>query len=273
MISTCDGKGITIAKLSYSPFGEQLSSSTNASYLLPDASIPFTFSTKAVDASELSYYGFRFYNPEIGRWLSRDLIEENGGWNLYSFIENNALSKVDMKGLVGQPKDCCCCCAEDIKLSNIKSFYDSNMHYGNSYDINITVKYIDHETNRNDCKLKWEEKTNQPYDVDPGQTMIGGYWNDMFKIFTTSPSIIAANAAWNGRLMPCPGSEPVSFSDEPTEGIYNKDYKRFLFIRITVESGVGCPCEKPFARVNIEQILEVDKAGNKKEPIFRFTYE
>ncbi|MEK9178999.1 MAG: RHS repeat-associated core domain-containing protein, partial [Patescibacteria group bacterium] len=38
----------------------------------------FTFSTKPVDASGLSYYGFRFYNPELGRWMSRDPISELG---------------------------------------------------------------------------------------------------------------------------------------------------------------------------------------------------
>jgi RHS repeat-associated protein len=32
-------------------------------------------------------YGFRFYNSTTGRWLSRDPIEEEGGINLYGFVD------------------------------------------------------------------------------------------------------------------------------------------------------------------------------------------
>jgi RHS repeat-associated protein len=43
--------------------------------------------------------GARFYSPELGRWLSRDPIEENGGINLFVFVENNTISGVDAIGL------------------------------------------------------------------------------------------------------------------------------------------------------------------------------
>jgi RHS repeat-associated protein len=73
---------------------------TDAYCLLPNASsIPFTFSTKAVDSSGLSYYGFRFYNAEMGRWLSRDPIREKGGENLYEMCSNNLINKNDLLGL------------------------------------------------------------------------------------------------------------------------------------------------------------------------------
>ncbi len=39
-----------------------------------------------------------FYNPTTGRWLSRDPIEENGGLNLYGFLQNS-VNKVDRLGL------------------------------------------------------------------------------------------------------------------------------------------------------------------------------
>lgn len=29
-----------------------------------------------------------FYNPQMGRWMTRDPIEEKGGNNLYAFCEN-----------------------------------------------------------------------------------------------------------------------------------------------------------------------------------------
>jgi uncharacterized protein RhaS with RHS repeats len=40
-----------------------------------------------------------FYNPNSGRWLSRDPIEENGGINLVGFVSNCALSQIDELGL------------------------------------------------------------------------------------------------------------------------------------------------------------------------------
>lgn len=62
---------------------------------------PFRFSTKYEDReSGLLYYGFRYYSPELGRWLSLDPIAENGGVNLYSFAVNSAVNHVDGLGAV-----------------------------------------------------------------------------------------------------------------------------------------------------------------------------
>ena len=41
-----------------------------------------------------------FYDPTIGRWLSRDPIEEQGGKNLYGFVHCNAVNEFDVLGLV-----------------------------------------------------------------------------------------------------------------------------------------------------------------------------
>jgi len=43
-----------------------------------------------------------FYNPQSGRWLSRDPIEEKGGLLLYAFINNNPVNGYDADGRVGQ---------------------------------------------------------------------------------------------------------------------------------------------------------------------------
>lgn len=42
---------------------------------------------------------FGYYNPEQGRWLSRDPSEEIGGENLYAMVENCPISKADFLGL------------------------------------------------------------------------------------------------------------------------------------------------------------------------------
>lgn len=42
---------------------------------------------------------FRAYDPQVGRWLSRDPIGENGGLNLYGYCGNNPLIFTDPYGL------------------------------------------------------------------------------------------------------------------------------------------------------------------------------
>ena len=46
------------------------------------------------------------YDPNIGRWISRDPIAESGGVNLYGFVGNQTLSRFDYLGLniVAPPK-------------------------------------------------------------------------------------------------------------------------------------------------------------------------
>lgn len=89
-ISACDDKGEISAKLIYAPFGEIIEH-TNV--------VPFSFSTKSNDSSGLFYYGYRLYSPDLGRWLSRDPIGENGGSPLYIFGNNSPINHYDIVGL------------------------------------------------------------------------------------------------------------------------------------------------------------------------------
>jgi RHS repeat-associated protein len=52
------------------------------------------------DDSGLYNYGYRYYNPQLGRWASRDPIGESGGVNLYVFVGNNGPNEVDLLGMV-----------------------------------------------------------------------------------------------------------------------------------------------------------------------------
>ena len=47
----------------------------------------------------VSYYGFRYYVPETGRWLSRDPIGERGGLNVYGFVRNEVINSYDLLGM------------------------------------------------------------------------------------------------------------------------------------------------------------------------------
>jgi RHS repeat-associated protein len=87
--------GTKTAEYEYSPFGIVLKQTG------PQANTnPFRFSNKYHDAETgLVYYGYRYYNPETGRWINRDPIGEKGGENIYGFASNNALSFFDILGM------------------------------------------------------------------------------------------------------------------------------------------------------------------------------
>jgi RHS repeat-associated protein len=89
--------GTISAQYEYGPFGEVV----RASGALAAAN-PFRFSTRIQDEETGSlYYGFRYYLPAVGIWLSRDLVGERGGYNLYAFVQNAPLTKIDLLGLAG----------------------------------------------------------------------------------------------------------------------------------------------------------------------------
>ncbi|AZZ36488.1 hypothetical protein CIK05_06685 [Bdellovibrio sp. qaytius] len=64
---------------------------------------PFGFSGGLYDANTtLVQFGARWYDPEIGRWLSKDPSLFNGGENLYAYAENNPINLIDVTGLSPQ---------------------------------------------------------------------------------------------------------------------------------------------------------------------------
>ena len=91
-----DAQGNVVAQYTYDAFGKLISSSG------PKADVfSFRYSTKYYDPETgLYYYGYRFYSPELMRWISRDPIGEEGGVNLYAACCNDLLSSFDFNGLV-----------------------------------------------------------------------------------------------------------------------------------------------------------------------------
>ena len=84
--------GLTTYTATFEVFGNVLTSEQ-------ESLTPFGFSTKYTDRETgLLYYGFRYYDPERGRWLNRDPIAERGGLNLYGFVGNDGVNDVDKLG-------------------------------------------------------------------------------------------------------------------------------------------------------------------------------
>jgi RHS repeat-associated protein len=101
--------GTVTAQYEYGPFGEPIRVSGAA------ASNPFRFSTKYQDdETDLVYYGYRYYVPSTGRWLSRDPLSNSRtdelrktrlknprqGFPPYRAMENNAIVIHDYLGLM-----------------------------------------------------------------------------------------------------------------------------------------------------------------------------
>lgn len=87
--------GAVAARYEYGPFGELLRATGPMAFVNP-----FRFSTKYQDEeSGFLYYGYRYYDPTVGRWASRDPLEEKGGLNLFGFVYNSPRQYIDRNGL------------------------------------------------------------------------------------------------------------------------------------------------------------------------------
>ena len=94
VIRYLDVGGNTVAQYTYDAFGKHISKSGPLADFFRHR-----FSTKYFDVeTELYYYGYRFYHPGLMRWLNRDPLEEDGGINLYEFVDNSTISIFDPIG-------------------------------------------------------------------------------------------------------------------------------------------------------------------------------
>jgi RHS repeat-associated protein len=68
----------------------------------PGTNIEATFQTIGRyyhhEPSGLDLALYRAYDPELGRWISEDPLEEEGGLNLYGFVGNGPIGAIDLLG-------------------------------------------------------------------------------------------------------------------------------------------------------------------------------
>ena len=91
VIGYWDEDGDLVAEYAYDAFGNTIYEDGDMADFFPHR-----FSTKYYDAeTDLYYYGYRYYSPSLGRWISRDPKEEKGGHNLFVACNNQLLFRID----------------------------------------------------------------------------------------------------------------------------------------------------------------------------------
>ena len=125
--------GTIAAHYEYSPFGEIVVQSGDMA-----DSFTHRFSTKPwCGVTGLSEYLFRKYGPGMGRWLSRDPLEESVGLALYWFVRNQAVSDCDVLGLCE-----CGDCEIKIKTQGSITAWDAQIVVGFNSTAGINPKEL-----------------------------------------------------------------------------------------------------------------------------------
>ena len=90
-----DTSGNLDAAYEYDPFGKLIRYAGTRR-----ASMSLLYGTKYTDMETgLIYFGHRYYDPRQGRFINRDPIGEEGGYNLYRFVGNSPVNRLDFLGL------------------------------------------------------------------------------------------------------------------------------------------------------------------------------
>jgi|GEM_PF-1756731 len=99
IVAVVDGAdGSLVASFEHGPFGEPISETGESDVC------PFRWQTKWYDPELKGYYfGYRYYDPHNGRWLSRDPMGEAGGFNRYAYCGNDPINRWDYLGLDSAP--------------------------------------------------------------------------------------------------------------------------------------------------------------------------
>lgn len=74
----------------YTAYGEELTDNKLS---------PWRFASKRVDETGLVFFGRRYYQPTLGRWITQDPQGFDDGPNLYAYLGNSPLSRFDLYGL------------------------------------------------------------------------------------------------------------------------------------------------------------------------------
>jgi len=126
--------GTLQASYIYDPYGRYLSGTGTLlmSNVMRFSSKPW-IGFQGAATSGLYYYGYRFYDPYLQRWLNRDPISERAGQNVYAFVHNRPTS---LRDPFGESVSCPCSqsdalgTASVLAARHIEKTLDTGLEYG-----------------------------------------------------------------------------------------------------------------------------------------------
>ena len=133
------------AHYDYAPFGavSRTSRATRVTNRDLISENPFRFSSEYHDApTSLVYYNYRHYQTYVGRWCTREPLEEMTRFGIYGFVKNSPTFYVDCLGLEGKTThgtrkcDKCDSCDQLFKQTALWV-----AHYNERYDELMLDKY------------------------------------------------------------------------------------------------------------------------------------
>uniref|UniRef100_UPI0024E1AE5F RHS repeat domain-containing protein n=1 Tax=Parachlamydia acanthamoebae TaxID=83552 RepID=UPI0024E1AE5F len=83
----------------YTAFGEETIFDPSGD--AKDSTTSWRFCSKRTDPETgLIYFGRRYYDPQIARWITADPLGYEAGPNLYAYVNNSPLTHIDIYGLI-----------------------------------------------------------------------------------------------------------------------------------------------------------------------------
>ena len=113
------------------------------------------------DVRGMTGYPFRWYLSESQRFANIDLMQQAGGINLYGFVGNNPLNRIDPLGLYGNPV------SGPNGPVGPSSRYDPSIEYPSGQDFTPRIKYPPGTTRTIPSDPPSWSNTQDPYAPDP----------------------------------------------------------------------------------------------------------
>jgi len=137
-----------IKEITYDTFGN-ITTDTN-----PDFTIPFGFAGGLQDQdTNLVHFGYREYDPQTGKWTSKDPIDFSGGdSNLYGYVLNDPVNFVDPEGLMSARG----------AIGTGMLWYSFDQYAQKACDMNISDKNVsDYQNSKKDFFDKFNRHTKE----------------------------------------------------------------------------------------------------------------
>ncbi len=147
-----------------------------------------------------------FYNPTVGRFASRDPIEEEGGSNLFAIARNDPVAHFDLLGLCAPG-----CDVKSFKITNRKwiGSWPGLSFSGWRYEKRLAVTFelvLKPGSDKKFCRIRQDKQ---------GRTTFGGGLGDVYKGWTSDLGNWWDGSNWNTQAGGSWSGLTLTFKDEP----------------------------------------------------------